>query len=210
MPAGSPSGGAGCPDSACISAFASLKISRQQATQRDVFDEPRQMFWPPRPTTSGKMIWAQMPISSISSTRATGSYAAAWLCSISHSYRPSNDASLDTVLVDDAAGAGPAEHGAVNDPGRRPSTWVTWGTRSFHRGRGAVGPQVVVLGQVRVGVDHLDLIERETHTHSPHVVRPARRRVQRTPKRANGSAGTRGRRRRGSGRATGWSPLSPG
>ena len=54
------------PDSAWSSAFASLKISRQTLrSATSGTSSPR--VWPPRPTTPGKMICAQMPISSSSS-----------------------------------------------------------------------------------------------------------------------------------------------
>ena len=60
------------PDPACSSALASLKISTHRVRRASSLTISAR-DWPPRPTTPGKMIWAQTPISSMSSIRATGS-----------------------------------------------------------------------------------------------------------------------------------------
>src|SRR6185295_7119812 len=86
------------------------------------------------------------------------------------------------VLVDDATGAGPAHHVALDDPRRLTLDLLHVG-HAVLEGRGrAARPQVVALGEVGVGVDDLDVgphpVQRARH--APHCTTGARPRARAT------------------------------
>ncbi len=100
-------------------------------------------------------------------------------------------AALVAVIVDDPSRTGPAEDRAVDAPTGHPVEARDLRHAIPQRRRCPARPQVVLFGHVRVGVDDLDLGERERHA------------VSLCPSCA---AGSRGSRRRGPDRASGSSP----
>ena len=71
--------------------------------------------------------------------------------------------SLASVAVDDAAAAGEAELGAVDHPHGAAVDLLDVRDAILELGRGPAGPEVVGLGQVRVGINHPQPIKCQSH-----------------------------------------------
>ena len=75
--------------------------------------------------------------------------------------------SLAAVAVDDAAAAGEAELGAVDDPHGPPVDHLDVGDPVLELGRRPAGPEVVRLGQMRVGINHPQAVKCQSQCSLP-------------------------------------------
>ena len=126
-----------------------------------------EMPWPPRPMELGKQ-------------------TCAWIARVVHDVDTGGDvegaqvdlvlgpleerlggAALAAVAVDDPTPAGEAELGAVDVPHRLAVDLDHVGHPVLVLGRRPLGPQVVGLGQVGVGVDHPQPVKCQRHRPSP-------------------------------------------
>ena len=84
--------------------------------------------------------------------------------------------SLVAVAVDDPAAAGEAELGAVDHPHGPPVDHLDVGDPVLEFGRCARGPEVVGLGQMRVGINHPEAVQCQSQFPSQFVCRSTLRR----------------------------------
>ena len=84
--------------------------------------------------------------------------------------------SLVAVAVDDAAAAGEAELGPVDDPHGPPVDHLDVGDPVLELGRARGGPEVVGLGEMRVGINHPEAVKCQSQFPSPFACRSTLRR----------------------------------
>ena len=115
-------------------------------------------FWPPNPTVLGYTICAQIPCSSMSaSARVDVVRRGVHVLDVPLEERRAGD--LHAVGPDDAGRAGGRERLAVHRPRRDAIDVVHLRYPVLVALGGAGGPEVVGLGEVRVGVDDAEAVE---------------------------------------------------
>ena len=155
------------PDSACSSAFASLKISRQRLRSATSCTRSPSC-WPPRPDDAGEDD-LRPDADLVEQLHARGRVVGRGVRLLDLPLVEALERSaLAAVLVDDATRAGPAEHDvALHDPRGRTLDLHRRAARGRGMRRRPLRPEVVPLGHVGVGVYDLDLIQRKRHANSP-------------------------------------------